>query len=142
MVTEALPGNSSQHAGSIARRLRGHHLTAVSRGADPSCLVHSQSDVTVAAESPEAGVQAHADANCPAFGPFMAAKSGLSIERHGYSVGGTREDNEESVALGRDLDSVVGGDGVAKDPVVLAQQPVVDVVAEMLQQAASNLRCR
>ena len=99
----------------IARRPREKDLTAVTCSCDSRRSMDVEADVVPAGQGRLAGVQAHPDANRP------LRERSLSFARGSDRVGGTRERDEERVALRVHLDPAVRGEGLAEHPSVLGE---------------------
>ena len=91
----------------LARGARDEHLPAVSGRADPRRTVHVQSDVIILSDLRLAGVDAHPHAHVDALGPTLRGQRALRAHRGGDRVARPHEGDEERVALGVDLVTVV-----------------------------------
>jgi hypothetical protein len=100
-VERQLPGNE------LARGARDQHLPAVAGSADPRRSVHVQTDVVMLADLRLAGVDTHAHAHIDALGPTPGGERPLRGHGGGDSVARPPERNEERVALGLNLVTVV-----------------------------------
>ncbi len=98
MVAEAA---QAVRADQLARRLRGEHLAAVPHRRDSRRAVDVDPDVALVGDYRFPGVDPHPDAN------RSVAERVLSCPRRRERIGGTREGDEERIALRVDLDAAV-----------------------------------
>ncbi len=117
----------------LARGVRQQHLAAVGRGADACASVDAHPDVSLAADDGLTGVDPHAHMNGDAVGPGLRSQGALRRYGGGDRVTGTREGDEESVALRVDLVAVELFNRRAEQPRVRGQDFVV-LPAELLKQ--------
>ena len=83
------------------------HLPAVTRRGQAGSVVHVDAPVIVVADLRRAGVQPHPDAHRRTGRPVVLRQGALGRRDGGHGVGGTREGDEERVALGVHLDPAV-----------------------------------
>ena len=137
----------------LARGARDQHLPAVAGSADPRRAMHVQADVIILSDFRLAGVDAHPHAHVDALGPTLGRKRPLRAHRGGDRVARPREGDEERVALGVDLATVVLVERRAQQALMLGQhlgvaaaqprqQPrrTLDVAEQKRDGAARKLR--
>ena len=90
-------------------------------GADSRRTVHIQADVVILLKDSLAGVNAHAYAHIHSFGPGVGNKCPLSRDRGGDRVARAGKRDEEGVALGVDLATVVLVERRAQHALMLAE---------------------
>ena len=93
----------------FARGSREQHLAAVARGADAGSAMDVDADVAFCGDGRSARVDAHPDVH------RCRGERALRVVSGGHSIGCAGERYEEGVALGVDLDPVVGGERGPKE---------------------------
>lgn len=63
------------------------HLSAVSRGGDPSCPVDIETHIVASAERADPGVHPHPNSDLPAIRPHMVGQSALGVGGRGNRIG-------------------------------------------------------
>ena len=111
--------------GQIPRRLRDQHLPAVPRSRDPCRTVDVHAHVALVGSNRLTRVDSHSHPYRP------LTQRALRVERSRGRVCRTGKGDEERVALGVDLDTIVGGERFSQDPAVLGEDvriPVTELV--------------
>src|SRR5438067_349006 len=121
--------------------VRYDYLPAMAAGGNPRRAVHIEADVVVTDPPGFAGVQTHPHAHGFAPGPGVPGQGMLGGNHRLGSIGGTGEDHKEGVALGAQLDAVVGCNRVAHQAALVVQD-ASPVVPKFLEQSGGALDVR
>jgi hypothetical protein len=89
-------------------------LPAVAGSGDPRGAVDVNPDVALAAERPQAGVQAYPHPDVDVVGPTAGGERRLRVDRGGQGLQRIWEDDEEGVTLGADDAPSVAGEGLTE----------------------------
>jgi hypothetical protein len=111
---------------------RDEHLPAMSGRADSRRAVHVQTDIVVHRDRGLAGVDSHAHAHLDALGPGLRRKRPLPGDRGSDRIACPRESDEEGVALGVDLATVVRVERRTKQALMLGEH--LDIAAAQPRQ--------
>ncbi len=120
------------------RRLREQDVAASRGRADARGADDVEAEVALLHDRRLARVQAHADADGGALGPFVRRVRTLRLDRGRDRVACAREREEERIALGIDLDPVRRHEGLADEP-PMCREDVPIVTAELLQELGRAL---
>ena len=118
----------------ITRRLRNEHLPAVADRGDARCPVNIDSDIALLRQERLACVESNSHANWT----FQCA---LRIRGRSERLAGTREGNEEGIALGVHLDTTVPRERIAQR-VSMRCKLIRVCVTELVQQTRRALDVR
>ena len=114
---------------------RQDHLAAVGSRCDPCGAVDVVADVGPGADHAQAGVQAHPDLDrVDAMGKRAGRQRPLGVDRGRDRRRRRREDDEERVALGADLEPVVGGPGGPEQVAMAVEHVAVGLGPELLDE--------
>jgi len=127
--------------GEAAGGIRQEDLAAVRGRRDPRGAMDVQADVVVSAERAFARVKSHPNVDGRPVRPLVSRDPTLSGGRRGDGVGRVREDGEEAVAFGAELDPVCVANRRPKDPAVVVQQVAI-AITQLLNEARRSLDVR
>src|SRR5439155_15999120 len=103
----------------VGRELAGgsaeEHLPPVRGAGDPCGSVDVQAHVVVTPQPRLAGVHPHPDAQLDPVRPRLRGDGTLGIGGGDHALGSAREDDEETVAFGRDLYAAVVAEYLAEE---------------------------
>jgi hypothetical protein len=119
-----------------SRRLGEDDLAPVCGRGDAGSAVDVHADVALVGDDRLAGVDADAHANRAGFQGAARVGGGRDC------VGGTREGNEEGIALRVDLDSALGSAGLSDQPPMLGECLRVRLCAQLVEQPGRALDVR
>ncbi len=97
-------------------RLAEQHLTPMCGGGDPGATMDIDADVPLDAPATLARVQPHADPNRLTIRPVRSGQGSLRRRGSAGGAGRAREDHEQSVSGGVDLDAPLVGDSGPDQP--------------------------
>ena len=125
----------------VPRGVGDQDLAAVPRRRDSRRLVERKADVVVADALDLAAVDAHADLDRVALGPWMRGEGPLRVDGGRDRGGGVGERHEHRVALRAEDPAAMGGHGRLQQLAVLRQQRRIGI-AEPLEHARRTLDVR
>ncbi len=122
---------------------RNEHLATVTSGSDARGAMDIQADVVrVRRQDAFTGVDAHADPNGHTRRPGLVRQASLGLDRRLDGRARALEDDEEGVALGLDLVTPGGADGIAHQALMPLEDTAVGGGPEPLEQARRSLDVR